>query len=136
MTTARTPATGSPLGIKGRREANAPSVDESTSTKLLPFVLSVTAASVDIIGFLGLDGLFTLLARDLSGIASAKKRARHTWPAIDGFLVGCVLAAAAVIGLRSLVLPAGLALLALAMGIAANRHTAQSSSSIPEERPA
>ncbi len=35
------------------------SVDESFGTKLLPFVLSVTAGSVDIIGFLGLGGLFT-----------------------------------------------------------------------------
>jgi len=35
-----------------------PSVEGSLGTKLLPFVLSVTAGSVDIIGFLGLGGLF------------------------------------------------------------------------------
>jgi uncharacterized membrane protein YoaK (UPF0700 family) len=39
--------------------ASAPSVDTSLGTKLLPFVLSVTAGSVDVIGFLGLGGLFT-----------------------------------------------------------------------------
>ena len=79
-----------------------------------------------------------LLARDPSSIAKAKTRARHTWPAIVGFLLGCVLGGAGVaaIGLRSLVLPAGLALLALALGIAAMRHSAQASASISEERPA
>lgn len=34
------------------------SVDDSTALKLLSFVLSVIAGSVDVIGFLGLDGLF------------------------------------------------------------------------------
>lgn len=36
-----------------------PSVDQSLPLKLLPFVLSVAAGSVDVIGFLGLDELFT-----------------------------------------------------------------------------
>jgi uncharacterized membrane protein YoaK (UPF0700 family) len=36
-----------------------PSVDTSLVTMLLPFVLSVTAGSVDVISFLGLGGLFT-----------------------------------------------------------------------------
>jgi uncharacterized membrane protein YoaK (UPF0700 family) len=35
-----------------------PSVDGSLAAKLLPFVLSIIAGSVDIIGFLGLGGLF------------------------------------------------------------------------------
>ena len=35
-----------------------PSVDESPYTKLLPFVLALVAGSVDVIGFLGLNGLF------------------------------------------------------------------------------
>jgi hypothetical protein len=38
---------------------SVPSVDDSLGTKLLPFALSMVAGSVDIIGFLGLDGLFT-----------------------------------------------------------------------------
>ena len=35
------------------------SVEELFGTKLLPFVLSITAGSVDVISFLGLGGLFT-----------------------------------------------------------------------------
>jgi uncharacterized membrane protein YoaK (UPF0700 family) len=38
---------------------SVPSVDSSLGTKLLPTVLSVTAGSVDVIGFLGLGGLLT-----------------------------------------------------------------------------
>jgi uncharacterized membrane protein YoaK (UPF0700 family) len=37
----------------------AASVDDSPGTKVLPFVLSVIAGTVDIIDFLGLGGLFT-----------------------------------------------------------------------------
>src|ERR1700732_1784989 len=37
---------------------SAPSVDRSLGTMLLPSVLSLTAGSVDAIGFLGLGGLF------------------------------------------------------------------------------
>ena len=60
-----------------------------------------------------------LLGRDAGRIVKARDRARHTWPAIAGFLVGCILGALceAVFGLRSLVLPAGLALIALALGV-------------------
>src|ERR1700730_128486 len=36
-----------------------PSVDSPLTMKLLPAVLSLTAGSVDVISFLGLDGLFT-----------------------------------------------------------------------------
>jgi uncharacterized membrane protein YoaK (UPF0700 family) len=49
-------------------------------------------------------------------------KAMRTWPAIVGFAIGCGLGATceAAIGLRSLALPAGLALLAVAMGMTAN----------------
>jgi uncharacterized membrane protein YoaK (UPF0700 family) len=52
-------------------------------------------------------------------VARARSRARHTWPVIIGFTAGAALGAAsfAVGGLKSLGLPAGLALLALAMGL-------------------
>jgi uncharacterized membrane protein YoaK (UPF0700 family) len=62
-----------------------------------------------------------LLERDPDAVARAHSRAKHTWPAIVGFTVGCGLGAAceAAVGLWSLALPAGLALLALAMGVAA-----------------
>jgi uncharacterized membrane protein YoaK (UPF0700 family) len=60
------------------------------------------------------------LGRDPNEVASARSRAKHTWPAIVGFTVGCGLGAAceAAIGLWSLALPAGLALVALALGFA------------------
>ena len=59
-----------------------------------------------------------LIARDRREVARARSRARHTWPAVLGFAVGCTLGAACemLVGLRSLALPAGLALLALALG--------------------
>jgi uncharacterized membrane protein YoaK (UPF0700 family) len=51
------------------------------------------------------------------GVAFARSRARHTWPAIVGFTAGCSLGALleAVIGPWSLALPVGLSLLALAL---------------------
>ena len=45
---------GSPDGA-----LSLPSVDNSRAMNLLPFVLSAIAGSVDVIGFLGLDALFT-----------------------------------------------------------------------------
>jgi uncharacterized membrane protein YoaK (UPF0700 family) len=62
-----------------------------------------------------------LLGRDPADIASARNRAKHAWPAIVGFAAGCGLGAIcqAAFGLRSLELPVGLALLALALGLSA-----------------
>jgi uncharacterized membrane protein YoaK (UPF0700 family) len=70
-----------------------------------------------------------MFGHEPADVAEARSRAMHTWPAILGFAVGCGLGAAceAAIGLRSLVLPAGLALLALAMGLAANLDGGQGS---------
>jgi uncharacterized membrane protein YoaK (UPF0700 family) len=58
-----------------------------------------------------------MLGRRSADVAKARDRAMRTLPAIVGFAVGCGLGATceAVIGLRSLALPAGLALLAVAM---------------------
>jgi uncharacterized membrane protein YoaK (UPF0700 family) len=70
-----------------------------------------------------------MFGREPAGVAQARSRAMRTWPAIIGFAVGCGLGAAceAAIGLRSLALPTGLALLALAMGLAANLEGGQGS---------
>jgi len=56
-----------------------------------------------------------LLGKDARHVAKARDRARHTWPAIAGFLFGCALGAAceAVLGLHALVLPVAGALIAL-----------------------
>lgn len=61
-----------------------------------------------------------LVGRNPNDVAKASSRAERTWPAIVGFVVGCGLGAVCLtaIGLWSLVLPTGLALLALAMGSA------------------
>jgi uncharacterized membrane protein YoaK (UPF0700 family) len=58
-----------------------------------------------------------ILARRPADVAKARDRAMRTWPAIVGFAIGCGAGAIceAAIGLRSLALPAGLALLAVAM---------------------
>ncbi len=59
-----------------------------------------------------------VLGRDADVVVKARDRARRTWPAIVGFLLGCLLGAAceATFGLKSFLLPAGLALVALALG--------------------
>jgi uncharacterized membrane protein YoaK (UPF0700 family) len=63
-----------------------------------------------------------LFRRDPSEIAHARTRARRTWPAIVAFTVGCSFGAVleATIGLWSLALPIGFALLALALGFSVN----------------
>ena len=77
-----------------------------------------------------MTGNFTLFAMSVgevlvgenpADIAEARKRAARTLPAILGFAVGCGLGAAyeSAIGLRSLALPVGLALLAFFIGFAA-----------------
>jgi uncharacterized membrane protein YoaK (UPF0700 family) len=61
-----------------------------------------------------------LVGRDPAQATRARARAMHTLPVIVGFTIGCVCGAAfeAAVGLWSLVLPTGLAALALAMGLA------------------
>jgi uncharacterized membrane protein YoaK (UPF0700 family) len=64
-----------------------------------------------------LDVVEILLGGDPDGVAAARARASHTWPAIVGFTVGCALGGACqpVLGLWSLALPIALALVALAI---------------------
>jgi uncharacterized membrane protein YoaK (UPF0700 family) len=60
-----------------------------------------------------------LLGRDASRIAKARRRAKHTWPVVLGFLLGCAAGAwlESRIGLRALVLPVGFAFIALALAV-------------------
>jgi uncharacterized membrane protein YoaK (UPF0700 family) len=62
-----------------------------------------------------------LLGHDPDEVAKARSRAKNTWPPIVGFTVGCGIGAAceSAVGLWSLALPTGLALVAFAMGFAA-----------------
>jgi uncharacterized membrane protein YoaK (UPF0700 family) len=77
-----------------------------------------TAVMTTNITRLMLDIVEMMLGRGQADVARARDRVMRTWPAIVGFTVGCGLGATCetAIGLNSLVLPAGLALLAVAMG--------------------
>jgi uncharacterized membrane protein YoaK (UPF0700 family) len=67
-----------------------------------------------------IDAAEIFLGGNASSVANARSRAKHTWPAIFGFLIGCALGGAceAVLGLTSVVLPTSLALLAVGLGLA------------------
>ena len=73
---------GGPLTGNGVKVAGAPalSVEDSLCAKLLPFVLSMAAGSVDIIGFLGLNGLFTAHVTGNVVVLAAKLVARDEAP--------------------------------------------------------
>jgi uncharacterized membrane protein YoaK (UPF0700 family) len=70
-----------------------------------------------------MDLVAVLIERDRARAADSAARAKHTAPAIVGFAVGCALGAGCVVvaGLWALALPAGLALLALALGLLPKR---------------
>jgi len=65
-----------------------------------------------------------LIGNDPDKVAEARRRARHTFPAIAGFSGGAGLGAACFMvgGLWSLMLPTALALLALAISLAAHEN--------------
>jgi uncharacterized membrane protein YoaK (UPF0700 family) len=71
------------------------------------------------------------LGKDAKRRALARARAKHTWPAIAGFVIGCALGAACepAFGLQSLALPTGLALLALVLGLVASPRSGVSQKS-------
>jgi uncharacterized membrane protein YoaK (UPF0700 family) len=83
-----------------------------------------------------MDVVTILLHGDASGVAAARDRVSNTWLAIAGFLLGCTLGAAceAAFGLRSIVLPAALALFATALGVSAALQDAGATISSSEER--
>jgi uncharacterized membrane protein YoaK (UPF0700 family) len=70
-----------------------------------------------------IDAAEIFLGRNGSSVANARIRAKHTWPAILGFLIGCALGGAceAGLGLTSVILPTSLALLAMGLGLASHR---------------
>ena len=76
-----------------------------------------TAVLTTDITLLTSDIVEIMLGRETDRIASASRRAKHTWPAVLGFVLGCALCAwlEARIGLRALILPVGLAFVALAL---------------------
>jgi uncharacterized membrane protein YoaK (UPF0700 family) len=66
-------------------EMAIPSVDDSLGTKLVPFTLSTIAGCVDVIGFVGLGGLFTahitgnlvVLAAKIVGVVATRGTKRR-----------------------------------------------------------
>jgi uncharacterized membrane protein YoaK (UPF0700 family) len=82
-------------------------------------VPSTAVMTINVTHFM-LDLGGVLVGGDPVEIAKARSRAMHTLPVIVGFTVGCGFGAAceAAVGLWSLALPTGLALLALAIGFA------------------
>jgi uncharacterized membrane protein YoaK (UPF0700 family) len=73
-----------------------------------------------------IDVVEMLLGHDMGRAERARDRAKRTWPVIVSFLLGCALGVACetAFGLPSLALPAGFALLSLALGGAAYLHHA------------
>lgn len=71
-----------------------------------------------------------LFGHNADRIAKARRRAKHTWPAVLGFLLGCALGAwlEARIGLRALVFPVGFAFIALALATSGTLHNGDRSS--------
>jgi uncharacterized membrane protein YoaK (UPF0700 family) len=126
--------------------STGPRIDPNTTTAILGGMLGVSAMAVqnalvqvslkgapstavmttNVTRFM-MDLGEVLLRRNPDGVARARRRANHTWPAIVGFAVGCSLGAAgeAAFQLWSLALPIGLALLALAIGLAARLDAGQ-----------
>ncbi len=76
-----------------------------------------TAAMTSNVTRFAMDVGEVLAGRDQAGVADARKNAARTLPVIVGFAVGCAIGAIceARFGLRSLTLPAGLALFAYAL---------------------
>jgi uncharacterized membrane protein YoaK (UPF0700 family) len=122
--------------------ACGPPFDPETSRQILGAMLGVAAMAVQNgLVQLSLEGApstavmttnitrFTLdigtvlFGRDPEEASRAGRRARHTWPALVGFTIGCAAGGAcqAALGMRALALPAGLALLALGLGVLVER---------------
>lgn len=94
---------------------------QNALVRLLVGAPATSVITTDITVFM-MDVGAILFRRDPDEVAYARSRARHTWPAIVGFTVGCSLGALleAVAGPWSLALPIGFALLALALSFSVN----------------
>jgi len=133
------------LGCVAVAIAGGPRVDPNASTTVVAAMLAVAAMAVQSgvaslrgappttvvtgnVTHLTLDAVEILRAREPQGADDARGRVRQTWPAIAGFAAGCGLGAAglAAVGRWSLVLPAGLAVVALAIVAWPSRHAAHS----------
>ena len=108
------------INVAGQLCVGAMAVQNALVQLSLPESPSTAVMTTDLTSFI-MDAGEVLLGHDPVGVARARHRAKHTWPVIIGFIAGAGLGAAcfAAAGLKSLGLPAGLALLTLVMGLAA-----------------
>ena len=103
--------------IQGRA-ALAPSIEDSLGLKLLPFVLSLVAGSLDITGFLGLGGLFTAHITGNVVVLAARLVAHEQSPlsyaiSVPVFIVALLLTRLFVAGLDRISVPSLVPLLIL-----------------------
>jgi uncharacterized membrane protein YoaK (UPF0700 family) len=110
-----------PRGVVAGMLGVAAMAVQNALVRLLVGAPATAVMTTDITTFM-MDLGAILFRRDPNEIACARSRARHTWPAIVGFTVGCSLGALleAAVGPWSLALPIGLALLALTLGFSVN----------------
>ena len=103
--------------VAGMLGVSAMAVQNALVQIALKDVPSTAVMTTNITRFM-IDVGEVMLGRSSSDVARARARAMLTWPAIVGFAIGCGLGATceAAIGLASLALPVGLAVLAVAMG--------------------
>ena len=100
------------------RASSIPSVEDSPGLRLLPFVLSLIAGSLDITGFLGLGGLFTAHITGNIVILAARLVAHEPSPlshaiAVPVFMAVLMLTRLCVAGLDRIAVPSLLPLLIL-----------------------
>ena len=128
--------------------AAGPRIDPNTTSMVLAGMLGVSAMAVQNalvrisltgtpstavmttnITVFAMDVGEMLLGHNPSRAAGARDRARHTGPVIAGFMLGCAVGAAceSAFGLRSLLLPAGFAVIAAALGGSATPRDADAS---------
>ena len=107
------------LAPPGRHRAAAvPSTDDSLGLKVLPFILSLVAGSLDVTGFLGLGGLFTAHITGNVVVLAAKLVAGEPAPlsyviSVPVFMAMLVLTRLLVAGLDRIAVPSLVPLLIL-----------------------
>jgi len=106
--------------VAGQLTVAAMAVQNALGQISLPGAPSTAVMTTNLARFI-VDAGESLLGKDPVEVVKARQRANDTWPVIIGFTAGAGLGAAsfAALGLKSLALPAGLALLALMMSLSA-----------------
>jgi len=112
--------------VAGQLTVAAMAVQNALGQISLPKTPSTAVMTTNLARFI-VDAGESLLGKDPVEVAEARRRANDTWPVIIGFTAGAGVGAAgfAAVGLKSLALPAGLALLALMMSLPSAKTVAE-----------